>query len=95
MNTADMVRMYRENAAALRRLGNSRPTRNAGATCRAIGGRTAVLREIEAGLIASGHRALVGALVGEAGLRSRETSGRPELQARLRVAARQIRQLAA
>lgn len=94
------VRAYRSAQAALRRLAQSKPTRNAGATERAIKRHQRVVHQAELALTFTDNRALLGALNDEAKLLVRLATAknlgqdRPELKVRLKNDRAAIRKLA-
>lgn len=95
----EAVQRYRANETALRRLALSRPTRNAGATERAIAWRQADRTQIEGQLVLGSCVALVGWLTEERKLLERLAKARrahierPELKARLTSCRQTIRRI--
>lgn len=95
----EVVKSYRTQRSALRRLHRSRPTRNAGATARALQRRDRELARLELGLVVNGFTELVGELREEHNLLERLAEAkrhhieRPELRARLATTRRRIRVL--
>lgn len=94
---AKLVREYRANEVALRRLERSQPVRNVGATERAIERRThdrGVIEQLLADQpIGTPQRIIVGDLLAERQLNERlaaSTPPRPELHARLRTTRQRI-----
>jgi hypothetical protein len=89
LDTRRAVTKYRANEVALRRLAQSRPTRNAGATEKAIARREHDRQVIELSLLIAGHKDLVGWLTDERKLNDRLGKARranivrPELTDRL------------
>lgn len=92
----DAVRQYRANETALRRLAQSTPTRNVGATERAFAHRIDLRETIELSLVLADQLDLVGDLTEERKLverisvSRRHNIARPELQHRLTIARARI-----
>lgn len=97
----EVVKAYRSQQCALRRLETSKPTRNVGRTQRAIAWRVHDLAKLELGLVVNGFTELVGELREEHNLLGRLAEAkrhgieRPELRVRLKSTRARIRALSA